>query len=450
MESLNLFGTSGIRGPADKLFTEQFCYDIGKAFCLFLRRLKYDGPIAVGMDPRKSSPRIKKDLLKGFAKDKRLIYDQGITPIPSINWLIKNTPVKAGIMITGSHISAELNGLKFFAHDEEITKEDENIINKIYSKIKDKEHPGVLEAQVIAESRAKELYMNMLAGLAQKHFPKWKIALDCANGAQSVVMPSFLKSLGFEVIILNSSPQNEFIARDTDTDDQAKIESLKKTVVEMGCDFGIAFDSDGDRAVFVDENGNFIHGEYSCCLVAKNLVDDDKIVTTISASQVVDHIGKKVFRTKVGSPFIISKMKEVGAKFGFEPNGGAVSAEIMYTRDGGSLTVKIMNIFSNFDGSFSELIATLPKFYMARTKIEYDWILKDKIIKAVRERFYGHKIEDLDGLKIWLDKDSWVLFRSSSNAPEFRVFAESDSSQKSQNLLKQGVEIVKSVIEKEK
>ena len=138
MNTKKLFGTSGIRGSATELFTSQFCFDIGRTFVEFLKQKKLLSPIAVGMDPRLSSPRIKKDLFKGLATSGMELFDEGVTPIPSMNWLIKNTQVKAAIMITGSHIAPKLNGLKFYAHDEEISEEDERLIEKIYANNKRK------------------------------------------------------------------------------------------------------------------------------------------------------------------------------------------------------------------------------------------------------------------------------------------------------------------------
>jgi len=441
----SLFGTSGIRGPADTLFTQQFSFDIGKTFVEFLARHSATGPVAIGMDPRESSPRIRNEVLAGLATGGVELYDEGITPIPSMNWLIKNTPIVGGIMITGSHIAPQLNGVKFYAHDEEVSVEDQNEIENIYWSIKDTEKPDSLPVQVHIESRASELYSDMLLSLAHKPYPKWKVGLDCANGSQSVVMPSFLKTLGFEVMEINCDPQKNFIARDTDTDDKAQLESLKLRVREESCDFGVAFDGDGDRVVFIDEKGNFVQGEYSCSLVAKGS-PGDTIVTTISASQVVDTLGKKVHRTRVGSPYVVGKMKEVGASFGFEPNGGAISAEIMYTRDGGSMTVKILNLFSGHKGKFSEMVAQLSKFYMFRTKVDYRWEIKDKILNEARNRFKGIKVEEVDGLKIWVDETTWILFRSSANAPEFRVFAESKNENTAKKLLEDGISFVSNLI----
>ncbi len=445
MQKKSLFGTSGIRGPVDTFLTEQFCFDIAKTFIEFLKQNRLLGPIAVGMDPRKSSPRIKKQVFKGLATGKVKLFDEGVTPVPSLNWLIKATPIAASIMVTGSHIAPELNGLKFYAHNEEISLKDQKEIENIYLKIKNKEKPPKLFPTVHLESRARQLYFEMLFKLIVKPLPRWKVCLDCANGCQSLIMPELLRNLGLQVIEVNCNPQKNFIARDTDTDDKAKLEELKKIVKKEACDFGIAFDGDGDRVVFVDEKGSFVQGEYSCSLIAKNS-SGNVLVTTISASQVVDNLGKKVIRTKVGSPYVIAKMKEVSTSFGFEPNGGAIWADIMYTRDGGSMTMKILNLFSEFKGTFSEMVNQLPKFYVFRTKVDYQWELKDKIIQEAKKQFKGERIEEIDGLKIWLDNNTWILFRSSKNAPEFRVFSESESEKKSKELLKKGLELVKSVV----
>ena len=447
MAKKSLFGTSGIRGPADTLFTEQFCFDIGKTFVKFLQKYYQLGPIAVGIDPRSSSPRIRKQLLKGLATAGVELFDEDVIPVPAMNWLIKTTPVLAGIVVTGSHIAPELNGLKFYTHDEEVSVEDQRNIGKLYLELKEKEKPPSIEPKARKEKRAQKLYTKMLSEMIKKPLPKWKVALDCANGSQSVVMPFVLRKVGLDVIEVNCNPEKDFIARDTDTDDKAEIEKLKETVKNQKCDFGIAFDGDGDRVVFVDEKGQFVQGEYSCSLIAKGF-PGDTIVTPISSSQVIETLGKKVARTKVGSPYVIGKMKELNVPFGFEPNGGAIFAEIMYTRDGGSMTMKILEVFHKFNGSFSEMISQLPKFYMLRTKVGYKWELKEKIISEAKNQFKGIKVEEIDGLKIWLDKTTWILFRSSANAPEFRVFAESKSEQKAHKLLNDGVQFVKEIISK--
>ena len=444
---MSLFGTSGIRGDSEKLFTEDFCINIGVAFVKFLESHDQQGAIAVGRDPRKSGPRIKEALFKGLSLSGTKIFDEGICPIPAMCWLQKQSDVAGTIMITGSHIAPQLNGLKFFAMDEEITKEHEKEIESIYNDLASK--GDALRGwegrnEITGETRARELYKQMLKAQAGS-LKKLKVVVDCANGAQSVVIPALLRELGMDVIEVNCDISANFIGRDTDTDDKAFIDDLKAAVVNQKAALGIAFDGDGDRSVFIDETGEFVLGEYSCSLIAKS-EPGETIVTTVAASSVVDTVGKKVVRTKVGSPYVIVAMKENNSDFGFEQNGGAVFAKNMYTRDGGSVMIKILSLFSDFSGSFSELVATLPKFYMHRTKIDCPRELNNKIIDAAKEKFKGVRVDETDGLKIWIDDSTWVLFRPSANAPEFRVFAESRDETRARQLLDDGIKLVKDLI----
>lgn len=440
----SLFGTSGIRGDAEKLFTPQFCFDIGRTFAIFLTNNKTDGAVAIGSDPRESSPRIKEDIESGLVYEGRSVFDEGATSVPSICYITHVDDNYAGsIMVSGSHIKAELNGVKFFAFKEEILKKHEKEIEEIYFSIKEKVKPKIDVASITHEDRAKREYKDMLVSLINGGLPSWKVVVDPGNGAQSDTMPDVLRSLGVNVVEENCSIQVNFLARDTENADEFK--SLSQRVTQEKADFGVAYDSDGDRAVFIDSKGNFIPGEYTACLVALDF-SGDTVVTTMGSSQVVDHIGKIVIRTKVGSPYVVEAMKQNNCKLGFEANGGVISGEIMRTRDGGSTTIKVLNYLKKHKLSLDEAIGSLPKYFLYKTKVDYRWELKDKILEEAKKEFKGEKIEEIDGLKIWLDASTWILFRSSMNAPEFRVFAESDRQENSKDLLKRGVELVERII----
>jgi phosphomannomutase / phosphoglucomutase len=441
----NLFGTSGIRGDAEKLFTNQFCFDLGRTFAIFLKIHKANNWIAIGNDPRDSSPRIKKFVILGMLYENREVYDEGTTSIPSINYILKAEPNFSGsIMVTGSHIKADLNGLKFFAFGEEILKQHEAEIQKIYYEEENKvdvKYVKIKEAPHI-EDKARSSYIDYLTSSAHAPYPKWKIVVDPGNGAQSETMPEVLRMLEQNVISMNVDIQNNFLSRDTEV--EGDFADLQRKVREEKADMGVGYDSDGDRVIFVDENGEFIPGDYSGALIAQHL-DSKRVVTTINTSQVIDKIGLEVIRTKVGSPYVVEALKKNNIPFGFESNGGGIFPE-MRSRDGGRSTIEFLNLLKASNKSVSELVAELPKFYISREKIEYKWELKDEILKKAKEEFKGIKIEELDGLKIWIDDSTWILFRSSMNAPEFRVFVESLDTQKSKKLLKDGIDFVKDII----
>jgi phosphomannomutase/phosphoglucomutase len=285
----------------------------------------------------------------------------------------------------------------------------------------------------------------MLVGLADKPYPKWKIVVDLGNGCQTNVIPNVFKEVGLDPVIINDDLDSEsFLARDTESEGAAT--ALQKKIISEEADFGIAYDGDGDRVVFVDSKGELIPGDYTGALIAKN-TEGEKIVTPINTSQVVETIGKKIIRTKVGSPYVVAAMKEQDAAFGFEANGGGISADVMLTRDGGSTTIKILNILKKTGKNLRELVDEMPKFHIYRTKVDCPSEFNATIMEGAREKFKGERVEDVDGVKIWVDDSTWILFRPSSNAPEFRVFVEANTEERAKKLGKEGIEFVKSFIE---
>lgn len=447
----SLFGTSGIRAHADHVLTNQFCFDIGRAFGKFLKVHGYGGnkrKIAISMDTRTSGPRIKKVFSFGLMHEGMGVVDHGTVPVPAINYiLLKDDSYVGGCMITGSHIRGDHNGLKFYAFGAEILKEHEKEIEQIYREIENRVQFKYTDFELSESEEAKKAYKEMLIELGDTPYPKWKVVLDLSNGTQKNIMPDVFKKLGIDVVVINDSLDPEdFLARDTET--EGAVKKLQHTVVLEKADFGVAYDGDGDRVVFVDEDGKFIPGDYSGSLIAKHS-PGKTVVTPVNTSQVVESIGKRVVRTKVGSPHVVAAIKRHGAMFGFEANGGGISTDVMLTRDGGSTTIKILNLLKRSGKSLKELVGELPQFYLYRTKVECPRRLNSKIIEEAKKRFKGILIDDIDGMKIWVDATTWILFRPSSNAPEFRVFAEAKTEEGAKKLGQEGIEFVQSLIAKE-
>lgn len=442
-----LFGTSGIRGSASKLFTKEFCQKLGVVFGTWLKDKGKSGYVAVAMDPRDSSPRIKEQIITGLAVTGWEILDEGVVPTPALTYFVKESPhVGLGIMITGSHITAELNGVKLFIDGEEVTKEHEAEIEILFGQIKFNLQTST--PIIKYEQAAQELYVDMLTNLADLPYPKWKIIVDTANGAQSEIIREILTNFDIEVGYSDycdiQSPH--FVPRDTEYKGSAT--DLIQEVLRQDANLGVAFDVDGDRVVFVDDLGRFMPGDYSCTIIAEDS-DSEAVVTPINTSDVINHIGKKVYRTKVGSTNVALKMKEVGATFGFEANGGAISREIFYGRDGASTLVKLLNILKKKKQPLSALYNALPQFYLYRDKVDCPQEKNQLIYSTVREKYSGKELDDTDGLKVILEPEEWILFRASGNAPEFRVFTQSKNKDRSLKLGQEGIDLVKSVISQE-
>ena len=293
------------------------------------------------------------------------------------------------------------------------------------------------------ENTAKDLYLEMLKNQAVTPYPKWTVVVDTANGTQSEIIFDLLEDLKIKYIKTGDCDIQSpvFIPRDTEV--SSSFAEISRQVLLSKADLGIAFDVDGDRIIFIDDQGRYLPGDYSCTLIAQQ-EDSQAIVTPISTSSVIDSIGKTVYRTPVGSTHVAAKMKEVGAQFGFEPNGGGIFADIAYGRDGGATLIKMLNLLKASKKKLSDLYSALPQFHLYREKIDCPFDNYDRIYSAVREKYSD--INDLDGIKVNLGHDEWILFRGSGNAPEFRVFVQSPDPNRAQRLGQEGLAFVKSQV----
>ncbi len=295
------------------------------------------------------------------------------------------------------------------------------------------------------ENTAKDLYLEMLKKLANTPYPKWKIVTDTANGTQTQIIKDLLLDLNLDFICTGDcdiqSP--EFIPRDTEA--PGAFAELARQVLLQKADLGFGFDIDGDRVIFIDNQGRYLPGDYSCTLIAQS-EKSAHIVTPISTCSVIDSIGKTIHRTPVGATHVIAKMKEVGAAYGFEANGGGISSEIFYGRDGATTLIKMLNLLKKNKKSLAQLYDSLPKYYLFRDKIDCPFAKYSQVLDAAREKYAARPINDLDGLKIDLGEDEWILFRGSGNAPEFRVFVQSPDEKRSQKLGREGIDLVRNLL----
>lgn len=442
MKRKKLFGTNGIRGFTETDFTNEFCFDIARAFFEFLGR---KGPICFGMDPREGSERIKRSLMQGIVSLGGEVVDEGITPSPCLTYYVKISDNFAGVEITGSHVKPEMNGIKFYVYDEEVQKRHEAQIEEVYAKLKKTKKFKPIPLRVKKENKAGRAYRSLLVDLADGKFSQFKIVVDCSNATQSEMIPPVLKRLDAKVVERFCDLEAGLKVRDTEAG--RPFGDLQEIVVKEKADFGVAFDPDGDRIVFISEKGEYILGDVACSIITK-YAGGNTVVTPINTSTVVEYAGKKVVRTKVGATYVAEKMKEVGAQIGFEANGGILSAEVIYGRDAGSALIKMLNILKKTNKPLGRLTSEFPKFYLTRDKVNCPTELNDLILGEVKRNYRGKKIEDLDGLKIHINEESWVLFRPSGNAPEFRVWSEAKTQKKSKDLYNEGMNLVKNNIKK--
>lgn len=438
---MSLFGTNGVRGIANEELTPEMALDLGRV----IATLK-PGRIAVACDTRISSFMLKSAVLAGIMAAGSDAIDLNIAPTPALQFYAKNKRV-AGVVVTASHNPREYNGIKFVQENgaeffREMDIESERVYNsKTFRVAKWNEVGSMLRDDCI------EPYVSAIAGSVSLK-RKFRVVVDCGNGAGSFTTPEILKRLDCEVFGINCNPDGRFPARNPEPVEKELV-MLKKIVVDFKADLGIAHDGDADRAVFVNEKGEFVSEDAMLALMAKHYVERNGggiVVTPVSSSRCVEdavkEAGGEVIYTAVGSPVVAKVMIEKKAVFGGEGNGGLIFPEHLLARDGGMSVAKVLELMDETGKAISELISEIPKYYMIKGKVECR--NKERVLKGLKELY--PEANHVDGARIEFE-DGWLLIRPSGTEPIARIYAEGKTKKRAEELYKEGLSIIQRLLD---
>jgi phosphomannomutase/phosphoglucomutase len=281
---------------------------------------------------------------------------------------------------------------------------------------------------------------------------KLGIALDPGNGVTSITAPIIARKLGCSVYTINAKVDGLFPGRESEPKPE-NLGGLGALVEASEADVGVAFDGDGDRAIFVDEVGKVHWGDRSFALVARDFLSknpDETIATPVSSSKVIDDVveaghGRLVW-TKVGSVVVSRTMVEQGIKLGGEENGGIMYGPHLPVRDGTMAMALILEIMAKGGSSLSELFDELPQYSQIKDRVACPNRLKQKALEAIRHSVDAPKVETIDGLKLWYPNGSWILIRPSGTEPIFRLYAEAQNLEQVSRIIKDNKRILREVI----
>ncbi|EGP92955.1 phosphoglucosamine mutase [Nitrosarchaeum koreense] len=443
------FGTNGIRGVFSEDFSLEFVHDMTLAIATYFK----SGPILVGYDGRESSQIIAKVVCSAINYTGLDCNNAGLVPTPCLEYAVKKLGYSGGIMITASHNPPQYNGIKPSAKDGvEISREDELVIEDIFLNKNWIKNPTTF-GTTGKENRAIDVYVNGIIShidsqkIKSKHL---KIVLDLGNGAQAVTAPIFCKSVGCEIFLINDKIDGQFPGRGSEPTPQ-NLSELSKSVKDNNADFGIAFDGDGDRSIFCDNNGEILTGDKSALVLTKFILQKNPnslVVTCLNSGSnielVANEFNSKVIRTKVGSVEVSRKMVPTNALIGFEENGGFMFGKHNQVRDGCMTLALMMDLLAKSEKTLSELISELPPSFTTKDKVPCPQDNSKKLIKSLKEEFPNSDITD--GIKITIDSKNWVMIRPSGTEPIIRIYGEAESQQKLDTLMSKYIQKVKSVI----
>lgn len=426
---MKMFGTNGIRGVANEYLSCELALQVGKAIATVLG----PGPIALAMDTRVSSPMVRSSVSSGLMAMGVDVHDLGMVPTPALQYYVRtHDDVSGGVMITASHNPPEFNGIKCISADgTECSHEEESAIEDAYG-TELAGAPWDRVGTVIRVPGADEAYIDAVVAKVDADAIRsagLTVVLDCANGASVLTSPMLMRALGVRAVTINGNPDGLFPGHYSEpTEDN--LGDLKRMVVGIGADMGIAHDGDADRCVFVTGKGEYVPGDRSLALIARSLVvanGGGEVVTTVATSSVVGDVveaeGGTMAYTAVGSPVVARRMIEDNGIFGGEENGGLIFSDHQFCRDGAMAAARMLEAVAKH-GPLQDQVDTLPKYCTVKDAVACTDEVKPLIIGRMAEMHNDLRLNTVDGLRIDYD-DGWVLLRPSGTEPKFRIYSES-------------------------
>ncbi len=428
-----LFGTDGIRGKANSYpMTPEIAFRLGRALAYYCNRKKgiIGGcRIIIGKDTRLSGYMLEHSLVGGITSIGAKALLVGPMPTPAMAFLVQSMRADAAIVISASHNPYEDNGLKLFSSygtkfpyeaEEEL---EELILQKKIDNIR------AYGANIGKAYRIKDANGRYIV-FAKSTFPQalslsgLKIAIDCANGASYQIAPTIFGELGAEVSAYEISPDGININKDCGA---LYPENIAGKVIEKNADIGIAFDGDGDRAIFSDEEGNIVDGDMVMLILAKQMQKDgtlknNTVVATIMSNLGLEtglrKIGIELIRTDVGDRNVAIKMCQVGSYLGGEQSGHIILSELLPTGDGIITALALFSTMLKTGKRLSELTSNFHKFPQKIVSID---VKEKKPIKEMKQFETA-----MDNARRML-KSGRIIFRYSGTENKARIMIEGDS-----------------------
>ena len=439
---MKIFGSSGTRGVVAKELTPSFVLRVAQA-----AGTVWGGERAVvSRDTRTTGEMFENAAASGLASAGIDVDRLGVTPTPAVVRYCEVEAVPA-VHITASHNPPEYNGVKLVGDDGvELTVD---VLERVEEHVLSKEfdlQPWDGVGSVREVDSANRAYVEeLLAAVDRERIADadLTVALDPGHGAGTLTSPEFFRRVGCDVVTVNATPDGHFPGRQPEPVG-SQLTSLSRLVRASGADLGIAHDGDADRAVFVDEEGEFIDGESSlAALAAAELSPGDTFVSAVNVSQrVVDAVtdaGADLELTPIGSTNIITHIRSLQASGATVPvagegNGGVFFPEYRLVRDGAYTGGKFLELVA--DRPASEVVAPFSAYHTTRVNIRYESESElSAMLDAAEEYARTSDVEPntIDGYRLDYG-DAWVLVRPSGTEPVVRIYAEARSVDRAESL----------------
>lgn len=440
-----IFRAYDIRGiahiPANEApdLTPEGMHLIGQAAGTYWLR-HHGGNICVAEDCRLSNPELSDAFVRGVLSTGCDVTRLGMIPSPLMYYTVCRFNFDGGAAITASHNPKEYNGVKLVGPGAHSICGDK--LQDIYQLILDKDFEEGQGAEETLDPFP--AYLEEILEKVELKRPL-KIVVDSGNGATGPFVQPFFEALGCEVISLYTEPDGNFPNHPANPEEEENMQDLAAAVQDHGADLGIGFDGDGDRVGIVDEHGKHYSADLLLLLLARDLLERKpgaKIVFDAKVSQVlindIKANGGEPVMCKTGHSFIEQKMHELHAPLGGEISGHMFFAEDYYGFDDAMLgAAKLLEILSNSDKNFSELLSDLPKTAITpELKTPTPDSEKFRIVECIKNSMTEqYECLTIDGVRVNFDQHSWGAVRASNTTPNLTIRFEAPTPERLRDIM---------------
>jgi phosphoglucosamine mutase len=365
-----LFGTDGVRGKAgEHPLDHETVARLGAALVRAMRHGNRPLRFIAGRDTRESGEWIEQELGRGIRSEGAELTSGGVMPTPAVAYLAREIDFDAGIVISASHNPFEDNGIKVFSgRGEKFTEALEREVESIVADTSWSVTGGVSDA--LKRADVVEAYLaHVKLALPDPHrLGDIKIAVDTANGATTTVAPRLFSELGFDVTLIGANPDGRNINLDCGS---THPELLASTVRQRGCRLGVAFDGDGDRAIFVDANGRIVDGDAVLLMCARQMKTQGRLKGNALVATVMSNIGLELalresaielVRTSVGDKYVMEEMLKRDLSIGGEQSGHIIFSDHLFTGDGIATALNVLRVMADSGRELADLAGELVTY----------------------------------------------------------------------------------------
>ena len=428
-----IFRAYDIRGIYPEEINEVVAYKIGRAFVKFLK--KSTGKrvaklnIVVGRDNRLSSPSLFKAIIKGIITEGAKVIDIGMSSTPMLYFAVAHYKFAGGIEITASHNPPQWNGLKLVGEKGISISENTGLkeIRELTEEITSRRLRG--KGQKVKKEILKDYLKFNLKEFDLKKFQPLKVVIDTANGVAGPVVAEIFQKIPGQIYHLFARLDGNFPNHPPDPLKKENLRWLRKEVKEKRADLGVAFDGDGDRIIFVDENGQIIPPDLITALMAKIILEKkpgEKILYDVCSNNIIKEIVEKTgglpVLGRVGHSFIREKIRKENIIFAGEFSGHYYLREYYFSEAPFFVLFKILEELSKTEKTLSSLIKPFRKYFHSEG-INFKVKDQKRILELLEKKYKNGKVLKIDGLRIDFP-DWWFNIRPSQTEPVLRLVLE--------------------------